>query len=140
MTEVLFEIGGQARNLFALILERDGNKDWLVEATAHELDLSSADESFQAGEILRMMAFNPSEQGARVMQAHVDSGVLLEEFDKWKIGVFVRLFEHMTEIAAWLMGMDEQNEMKALRHGDRFLQRHHTVCRKTTDSRDGKMA
>jgi hypothetical protein len=82
-----------------------------------------------------MMVFNPREQGARVMQAHVDAGVLREEFHKWKIGVLVGLFEHMAEIAAWLMGVDEQNEMKALRHGDRSLQRHHTVCRKTTDSK-----
>src|SRR5579872_501507 len=134
MTEMLFEIGSQARNLFALILQRNGNKDRFVEATADQLDLSGADQGTQTGEIFRMMLGNPGEQGAGIVQAQVDARMLFKEFDKGKIRISVGFFEHVTEIAAWLMGVNEQNEMKALGHGDSFSLRHHTVCRKSTDS------
>jgi hypothetical protein len=134
MTEMLFEIGGEARNLFALIVRRDGNKDRFVEATADELDLSGGDEGIQTYEILGAMLFDPSEQRTGIMQAHMDARMLFEEVDKRKIGVFVGFFEDVTEIAAWLMGVNEQNEMKALGHGGSFSLRHHTVCRKIADS------
>ena len=74
------------------------------------------------------------------MQAHVDAGMFLEEFDEWKIGVFVSLFEYVTEVAAWLVGMNQQDEMKAIWHGDNFALKHHTVRRNISDSRDEKIA
>ena len=68
------------------------------------------------------------------MQAHVDAGMLFKEFDKWQIGVFVGLFQHMAEIATRLVGMNQQDEMKAFGHGDNFARKHHTVWRNFYDS------
>jgi hypothetical protein len=57
--------------------------------------------------------FDPGEQRTGIVQAHVNAGMLFQEFDKWQIGIFVGLFEHMTEIANGLVGMYQQDEMKA---------------------------
>jgi len=43
------------------------------------------------------------------MEAHVDAGMLLKGFEKWQIAAGVRLLKDMAEIAAGLMGMNEQN-------------------------------
>jgi hypothetical protein len=74
------------------------------------------------------------------MQAHVDARMFLEEFDERQIGVSEGLFEHVAEIAAWLVGMNQEDEMKALGHGHNFAPKHHTVRRNISDSRDEKIA
>src|ERR1700722_14699238 len=74
------------------------------------------------------------------MQAHVDARMFLEEFDERQIGVFEGLFEHVAEIAAWLVGMNQEGEMKALWHGDNFAPKHHTGWGNISDSRDEKIA
>jgi hypothetical protein len=86
------------------------------------------------------MLFDPREQRPGIMQAHVDAGMLLKEFDERQIGVFVGLFEHVTEIATGLVGMNQQDEMKAFWHGDNFALKHHTVRRNISDSKDDKNA
>jgi hypothetical protein len=73
------------------------------------------------------------------MQAQVDARMFLEEFDERQIGVFEGLFEHVAEIAAWLVGMNQEDEMEALWHGDNFAPKHHTVRRNISDSRDEKI-
>jgi hypothetical protein len=70
----------------------------------------------------------------------VDARMFLEQFDERKIGVFVGLLEHVAEIAAWLVGVNQQDEMEALWHGDNFALKHHTVRRNISDSRDEKNA
>jgi hypothetical protein len=74
------------------------------------------------------------------MKAHVDARMFLEEFDERQIGVFEGLFEHVAEIATWLVGMNQEDKMKALWHGDNFAPKHHTVRRNISDSRDEKIA
>jgi hypothetical protein len=51
----------------------------------------------------------------------MDAGVLFEMFDEGEIGRVVRFFENMLEIAAGLVGVDEQGEMEILGHGDCFF-------------------
>src|ERR1700675_4159826 len=74
------------------------------------------------------------------MQAQVDTRMFLEEFDERQIGVVEGLFEHVAEIAAWLVGMNQEDEMKRLWHRDNFALKHHTVRRNISDSRDEKIA
>jgi hypothetical protein len=74
------------------------------------------------------------------MQAHVHARVLFEELDEWQIGVLEGLFEHVAEIAAGLVCVNHQDEMKAFWHGDSFSLKHHTVRGKISDSRDDKNA
>jgi hypothetical protein len=47
--------------------------------------------------------------------------MFFQEFDKWQIGIFVCPFEHMAEIADGLVGMNQQDEMKAFWHGTILL-------------------
>jgi hypothetical protein len=54
------------------------------------------------------------------MKAETDTRVFLKMFQEWKVGVTVSLFEHVLEIAARLVRMNEQGEMEILRHGDSF--------------------
>ncbi len=75
--EVFLEIGGQAGDLFVLILGRNGNEDRLVEAATEELDLAGLDQLLQANEILRPMLLDPGEQRTGIVDAKVDSRMLL---------------------------------------------------------------
>jgi hypothetical protein len=62
--------------------------------------------------------------------------MLFEQFDERQIGIGVRLFKHVAEIAARLMRVNQQDEMERLGHGDRFARTHHTVRRKISVSGD----
>src|SRR5580700_9648841 len=117
MAEMLFEVGGQARDLFALVIRRDGDQDGFVKAAADQLDLSGADEGFEAAEILGAMLFDPSEQRTGI----VDARMFFQEFDERQIGFFVGLFEHVAKITARLVGMNQKDEMKAFWHGTILL-------------------
>ena len=125
--EMVFEIGGQADDLFALVLGRDGDKDGFVKPAADQLDLARADEGFQATEIFGTILFNPGEQRAGIVEAHVDAGMFFEQFDEWEIRVLVGLLKHVAEIAAGLMGMNQEDEMKAIGHRDNLALKHHNV-------------
>src|SRR5579863_5763725 len=125
--EMVFEIGGQPGDLFALVLWRDGDKDGFVKPATDQLDLPSADEGFQAGEVFRTILFNPGKQRAGIVEAHVDARMFFEQFNEREIRVLVGLFEHVTEIAAGLMGMNQEDEMKAIGHRDNFALKHHNV-------------
>lgn len=64
------------------------------------------------------------------MQPHVDAGMLFEELDKGKVGIFVRLFEYVAKIAAGLMSMNQQDEVKFFGHGNHLSPEYDTVqCR-----------
>ena len=88
---------------------------------ADELDLSALDQFFQANEILRPVILDPGKQRPGIMEAEVNFRVLFEMFNKRKIGCVVGLFENMLEIAAGLVRVNEQGEIKFLRHGDSFF-------------------
>jgi hypothetical protein len=48
----------------------------------------------------------------------VDTGVLLKCLDEGQVATRVGLLKNVVEVAARLMGMDEQNQMELGRHGD----------------------
>src|SRR6266481_4048786 len=118
--EVFLEISCQARNLFALIFGRNRNQDRFVETAADQFHLAGLDQLFQASEIFRPMFFDPGEQRSGIVKAEMDARVLFEMFNKGEIGCVVGLFEDMLEIAAGLVRVNEESEMKFLRHGDSF--------------------
>ena len=68
------------------------------------------------------------------MEAHVDAGMLFEEFDERQVGLFVGPFEHVAKITTRLVRVDEQDEMEALWHGDNVSLKHHTVRCNFSDS------
>src|SRR4029077_6176838 len=117
---MLFDIGGEARDLFALVFGRNGNEDRFVKATTDEFHLAGLDQFFQAREILGAMFFNPGKQRAGIVEAETNAGMLFKMLDKGKIGIVVGLFKDMAEIAAGLVSVNEQGEMEFLRHGDDF--------------------
>jgi len=118
--EVFFDVGGQTRDLFALIFGRNGNQDRFVEAAANEFDLTALDESSQASEILRPVLFDPCEEWAGIVKAEVNFRVRFEVLDEREIACVVGLFENMLEVAAGLVCVNEQGEMEFLGHGDSF--------------------
>ena len=138
--KMVFKIGRETRDLFALILRGDGDEDGFVETAANEFYLSGGDEGFQPDKILGAIFFDPSEERARIVQAHVDAGVFFEELDEWEVGVLVGFFEHVAEIAAGLMGMNQEDEMKTIGHRDNLALKHHNVSSENSDSRDEKNA
>jgi len=119
--KVFFDIGGQTRDLFALIFGRDGNQDRFVKTAANEFDLTALDQSSQASEILRPVLFDPCEERAGIVEAEVNSWVRFEVLDEREIRSVVGLFEDVLEIAAGLVCVNEQGEMEFLGHGDGFF-------------------
>jgi hypothetical protein len=86
------------------------------------------------------MLFNPGEQRAGIVQAHVDARMFFQELDEWQIGILIGLFEHVAEIAHGLVCVYQQDEMEAFWHGDNFALNHHTVRRENSNSKDDKNA
>jgi hypothetical protein len=67
--------------------------------------------------------FDPSEKRAGIMETEMDTGMLFEVLDEGKVASIVSLLKDVLEIAAGLMGVDEQSQVKFLRHGHSFLSR-----------------
>jgi hypothetical protein len=63
-----------------------------------------------------VVLLDPSEERARIVQAEAHAGMFFQQLHKWKIGVLVRFFEDMAEIAAGLMRVNQEYEMEILRH------------------------
>ncbi len=84
--EVLLQIGGEACNLFVLILGRNGDQDGFVETATDKFYLAGLNQLFQAGDILGPMLLNPGEKRAGIVQAEMDFWMLFEVLNKWKIG------------------------------------------------------
>jgi hypothetical protein len=83
--EVLFEIGGKARDLFALIFRRNGDENGFVKSAAHELHLADPDQLFQAEKILGTVFFDPVEKRTGIVKAEMNAGVFFEFFDEREI-------------------------------------------------------
>jgi hypothetical protein len=107
--------------LLNLILLRNGNENGFIEATADEFDLPALSEDLQARKIFGPVLFDPGEKRAGIVQTEMDAGMFFEALDEGKIASVVSLFEDVLEIAAGLMGVDEQSEVEFLRHGDLFF-------------------
>ncbi len=67
------------------------------------------------------MLLDPGEKRAGIVQAETNTRVFLEMFQERKVAIAVSLFEHVLEIAARLVRMNEQGEMEILGHGDSFF-------------------
>ena len=117
----MFEVGREAGDLLALIFGWDGDENRFVETAADEFDLAFRDESLQARKILTAIRFDPLEQRTRIVQADVNGGMFFQELDEGEIGILEGFFEDVGEIAARLVGMDQEDEMKAFGHGGQLL-------------------
>jgi len=118
---MFFEIGGESRYLFALIFRRNGDENGFVKSTAHKFHLAAPDQFLEAEEILGTVFFDPVEKRTGIVKAELNTGMFFELFDERKIACVVGFLEDMFEIAAGLMGMDQQGEMETLGHGDSFF-------------------
>jgi len=141
MAEALFEVVGQTRNLFELVLGRDGDEDRFVKAAPYQFDLAGTDEPLQTSEILRTVLFDPCEERAGIVETHVDAGMFFQELYEREIGVLVGLFEDVAKIADGLVCVDKESEMERFWHGDNSFHKHHNVRRAVSNSGEsGKCA
>jgi hypothetical protein len=115
------DISGQAGDLFVLIFGGNGNKDRFVETAADEFHLAGLGQISQAREIFRPVFLDPDEQRPGIVEAKMDAGMLFEVLDEGKIGGVVSFFEDVLEIAAGLVGVNEQREIEFPGHGDSFF-------------------
>jgi len=83
--------------------------------------MAGAYQFFQTNEILGAMFFDPGEKRTGIVKAEMNAGMFFEFFDEREIGSVVGFLEDMLEIAAGLMGVNEQSQMEILRHGDSFF-------------------
>jgi len=118
LAKMVLEIVGETDELHALVRGRNGNENRLVEAAADHFDLAYFHQSLQTLEIFWAVFFNPGEQRTGIMETEVDTGMLLECLEEGQVATRVGLFKNMLEVAARLMGVDEQNQMELGRHGD----------------------
>jgi len=107
--------------LFALIFRRDGDENGFVKAAADKFHLAALDQFFQADEILGAILFDPGEKRTGIVKAEMNAGMSFKLFDEREIGSVVGLLEDVLEIAAGLMGVNEQREMEILRHENSFF-------------------
>jgi hypothetical protein len=119
--EMIFEIGSEAGDLFALIFRRDRNENRFIKSTAYEFHLPALDQLFQAGKILGTVFFDPMKKGTGIVKTEMNAGMFFQLFDEGEIASEVGFLEDMLEIAARLMGMDQESEMETLGHGDSFF-------------------
>src|SRR6266446_7270737 len=115
---MVLEIVGETNELHALVRGRNGYENRLVEAAADHFDLAGFHQGFQTLEIFGAVLFDPGEQRTGIMEANVDTGVLLKGLEERQVATRVGLLKNMVEVAARLMGVDEQNQMELGRHGD----------------------
>ena len=123
LSEIVLEIVGEADDLDALVRGGNGNEDGLVEAAADHLNLTTLHEKLEAHEIFGTILFDPGQQRPGIMKAYVDGGMLLQRFEEREIAAEVGLFKNVAEIAAGLMGVNEQDEVELGRHGNEFFSR-----------------
>ncbi len=119
--EVFLEIGGQTRELFALILGRNRDQDRFVEAATDEFHLAALHQHFQASEILKPVFLDPGEKRPGIVEAEANFWMPFEVLNEGNVAGVVGFFEDMLEIATGLVRVNEQSEMKFPGHGDSFF-------------------
>ncbi len=120
IAEMLLKIDGQTRDLLALIFRRNRDQDGFVETATDKLNPAGLDQIAQAREILGPMLLDPDEERTGIVETEMHAGMFFELFDEREITSLIRSFQDVLEIAARLMGVNEQSEMEILRHGDSF--------------------
>ena len=117
LAEVAFQVGGEAGDLFLLVLRRNADQNGLVEAAADHFDLTALDQMAQFREIFRAIFFEPQKQWAGIVKRGVNVRMFFEKFDEGEIGFFVAGRQNVVEIAAGLVGVDEESEVELWWHG-----------------------
>src|SRR5206468_9371460 len=80
--KMLLEIAGQARDLFQLVLGRDGDENGLVEAAADEFNLATLDQFSKAVKIFGAMLLYPGEQRTGIMKTEANVGMFFQALEK----------------------------------------------------------
>ena len=88
---MLFNVGGEPRDLLVLVFRRNRTENRLVEAAADQFGLAAFDEFSQPREILGPILFNPREQRPGIVQPKMDAGMFFELLEKRKIRIPIRL-------------------------------------------------
>ena len=117
---MLFNVVRQPRNLRVTIPGRNHCEDRLVKSAADNFHLPFSHQPAELFEIFRMRALHPFQQRSGVVQSHVNGRVFFEKLDKRQVTSVVGFLEHVAEIAAGLVRVNQQDEMEILRHGDNF--------------------
>src|SRR2546429_7426917 len=63
----------------------------------------------------------PGEQRTGIMKTEANVGMFFQALEKGEIGIVVRFFKNVLEIAAGLVSVNEKSKMESLRHGCSFF-------------------
>ncbi len=118
---MLLEIAREARDLLQLVFGRDGDENGLVKPATDEFNLAALDQFSKAVKIFGAMPLYPGEQRTGIMKTEPNVGMFFQVLEKGQIGIVVRFFENVLEIAAGLVSMNEKSKMESLRHGQSFF-------------------
>src|SRR5271155_18668 len=105
----MFEVGGEAGGLFALIVGGDAEEDGFIDAAANHFTLSALDQGAELDEIFRAIFFEPQEQRAGIVQRSMNLRMLFEKIDERLIRFLVAGFQDAAEIAARLVRVEQQS-------------------------------
>jgi len=109
---MLFDVGGETRDLFAAVFVRNRDENGFVEAASDHFDLAGAYERAQNVEIFRMEALDPFQERAGIVKASANRRMARENFDEGQIGSFVGAFDYVIKISNWLVGVDQEDEFE----------------------------
>ena len=115
------DIAGQTGDLLELVFGGDGHENWLVKAATEQFHLPALHQCSKAVKIFGAMLLDPGEQGTGIMKAEMNAGMFFEMLEKREVGIVMRFFENVFEIATGLVGMNEKSKMESLRPGHSFF-------------------
>jgi hypothetical protein len=111
---MLLDVVGHADELILLAFGRDGDEDRLIEAAADQFDLGALDESAEEVEVFGMMALDPLEERAGIVQADADVGMAREDLDEREIGNAVVALEYVVEVPDRLVRVEDEEKMEVV--------------------------
>ena len=115
------EIAGEARDLLKLVFGRNGDEDGLVKAATDEFNLATLDQFSKAVKIFGSMLLYPGEQRTGIVKTEANVGMFFQVPQKGEIGIVVRFFQNVFEIAAGLVSMNEKGKVERSRVGHSFF-------------------
>src|SRR5581483_7193076 len=128
LPKVVLDIIRQARDLLLLVLRRNGNQDRLVKSAPHHLHLPAPRQLPDQREVVGPVFLHPLKQRPRIVQSHVDRRMPLQQLQERQIALLIRFLEDVPEVAARLVRMKQQYEMKILCHSKVFRHNYHTLA------------
>ena len=97
---------------------RQHREHGFVAGAADDLDLSFADQTGHAVEVVGMVAVQPLRQRSARVQGQPDTGMAFEQFQQRQVAVAVGLFDDTVKIADGLMVVENEDEPDGGRHGE----------------------